>query len=196
MSDGQSLTFRTIVADPPWSLGLYEGWSCKDYKATGKTEYPLMRVEEIAAIRVPAAEQAHLYLWTLAQHVDWGYQVARAWGFQPVIVWTWAKSGLGAGRFRCNTEHIVVARRGRRQHNPFGNGGRHRQATNGTWFTWPRGRHSEKPGEFFTLVESLSPAPRLELFARTLRHGWTCWGNEVGVTLVPPPTPSGAGGGP
>lgn len=29
-----------------------------------------------------------------------------------------------------------------------------------------------------TIVESVSPAPRLELFARRNRFGWHTWGNE------------------
>jgi N6-adenosine-specific RNA methylase IME4 len=47
------------------------------------------------------------------------------------------------------------------------------------WFAWPRGRHSEKPGAFYDLVERVSPGPRLELFARTQRLGWDTWGNEA-----------------
>lgn len=47
------------------------------------------------------------------------------------------------------------------------------------WFTWPRGRHSEKPEAFFDLVEQVSPGPYLELFARRQRLGWDTWGNEA-----------------
>ena len=40
--------------------------------------------------------------------------------------------------------------------------------------------NSEKPEEFYELVESLCPAPRyLELFARKTRPGWDVWGDEV-----------------
>lgn len=49
----------------------------------------------------------------------------------------------------------------------------------GRWFTWPRGRHSEKPEAFFDLVEQVSPGPYLELFARRQRLGWDTWGNEA-----------------
>ena len=179
MSEHSINGYRTIVADPPWSLGLYEGWACRDYKGTGKTKYGLMSVDAIVALRPPVAPQCHLYLWCIAQHVDWAYNVARAWGFNPVILWTWVKDGLGVGRFRCNTEHVLVARHGPRQGNPFGGGGRHCQATSGTAFRWKRLRHSEKPSEFFSLVEQLSPPPRLEMFARKARDGWDVWGDEV-----------------
>lgn len=85
---------------------------------------------------------------------------------------TWCKPGLGAGRFQCNTEQVVLCRKGSRHGNPFG-------MTNGTWFPWPRAEHSSKPNAFYDLVERVSPAPYLELFARRKRMGWDCWGNEV-----------------
>ena len=176
--------YRTIVADPPWLPALGASWQ-SSYQDKGRPHrhYPTMSVEELCALPVPAATQAHLYLWCLAQHVDWAYEVGQAWGFNPIILWTWEKPGLGVGRFRCNTEHIWVGRKGSRHGNPFGQGGRHAQATEGTCFHWPRGRHSEKPEEFYFLVERLSPAPRLEMFARTIRDGWAVWGNEVdGIT--------------
>lgn len=48
-----------------------------------------------------------------------------------------------------------------------------------TWHVWPRRRHSEKPAEFFAMVEQVSPGPRLELFARSARLGWSVWGDEA-----------------
>ena len=41
-----------------------------------------------------------------------------------------------------------------------------------------RCQHSRKPDEIFDIVESCSPAPYLELFARFPRLGWSQWGNE------------------
>jgi N6-adenosine-specific RNA methylase IME4 len=46
------------------------------------------------------------------------------------------------------------------------------------WFTWPRGKHSQKPEAFLDLVEQVSPGPYVELFARRDRLGWDTWGNE------------------
>jgi N6-adenosine-specific RNA methylase IME4 len=179
VSDISSDLFRTVVADPPWQPSLGGTWGARVDKGRGQRFYPTMALDDIKALRVPAAKQSHLYLWCLSQHIDWGYETARSWGFEPVTLLTWCKRGPGVGRFRCNTEHVLVARKGSRHGNPFGPGGRHAQATEGTWFTWPRGRHSEKPDEFYALVERLSPGPRLEMFARVRRPGWSSWGNEV-----------------
>jgi len=51
----------------------------------------------------------------------------------------------------------------------------------GTWFAAPRGPngHSSKPVEFYGLVESCSPGPYLEMFARSNRADWTPWGAEA-----------------
>lgn len=181
--------YRCIVADPAWMPDLGGTWSAKADKGRPQRFYPTMTLDDIKALQVPAASQCHLYLWCISQHVDWGYEVARAWGFDPVVLMTWKKPGLGVGRFRCNTEHFLIARKGNRQGNPFGTGGRVSQATDGTCFDWddtgegellewPRARHSEKPKEIFELAEKLSPGPRLEMFARTRRAGWDGWGNQ------------------
>ena len=39
--------------------------------------------------------------------------------------------------------------------------------------------HSRKPDESYILIESCSPPPYLELFARHSRKGWTQWGDEL-----------------
>lgn len=171
--------YRTVVADPPWQPALGETWNSRmTDKAGPQRFYDTLPLAEIIKLRPRIAPQAHLYIWCLTQHVDWGYEVARAWGGEPIVLLTWKKPGLGVGRFRCNTEHVLVARVGNRMGNPFGQGGRHAQATAGTLFEWPRARHSEKPQEFFDLVERLSPTPRLEMYARAPRDGWTTWGKE------------------
>lgn len=178
--------YCTVVADPPWQPTLGATWNSRmTDKAGPQRFYETLSVPEIIALRPRMAPQAHLYIWCVTQHVDWGYEVAKAWGAEPITLLTWKKPGLGAGRFRCNTEHVLVARKGPRAGNPFGRGGRHAQATNGTLFDWPRGRHSEKPAEFYKLVEWLSLSPRLEMYAREERPGWEAWGKEAPKNPAP-----------
>lgn len=169
------MSFKTIVADPPWepaiSKILGKKWTAIN-KASPHKHYQVMSVDEICALEVQAEDQSHLWLWVLNQHTDWGHRVAKAWGFEVWQMITWAKPGLGTGRFQSNSEHVLVCRRGSRHGNPFG-------MTGGTWFNWPRGRHSEKPGAFYDLVEKTSPGPYLEMFARETRLGWSSWGKEV-----------------
>lgn len=168
--------FRTIVADPPWTpaMSIINGPASGigAPKASPQRQYATMSLGEIKAFQVPSERKSHLWLWVLSQHIDWGYEVARAWGFEPLQMLTWAKPGLGTGRFQCNTEHVLLCRKGSRHGNPFGR-------TGGTHFGWPRGKHSEKPDEFYQLVERASPPTYLELFSRRRRQGWTCEGDEL-----------------
>lgn len=165
--------YRTVVADPPWTPELGKTWATRfSDKGRPQKHYETMTLDDICALAVPVAEQSHLWLWALPQHLDWGFAVVRAWGFEVVTTLTWKKPGLGVGRFQCNTEHILLARKGSRHGNPF-------EATGGTCFEWPRGAHSEKPDAFFDLVERVSPGPYLEMFSRSSRFGWDCWGDEA-----------------
>lgn len=166
---------KTVVADPPWTPALGANWKTRfTDKARPQKHYSVLGVEEIAEMSPNTQPKAHLWLWVLNQHVDWGYQVARAWGFEPQQMITWKKPGLGAGTFQCNSESVLVCRKGARHGNPF-------QRSGGTCFEWPRGRHSEKPEAFYDLVERVSPGPYLEMFARRTRLGWLSHGNEVPV---------------
>lgn len=173
------ILFKTVVVDPPWRPSLNSEFSTDKSKAHPNKFYKTMDLKDICSIQPPMSKQCHVYIWCISQHVDWGYNLARSWGANPIILLTWKKPGLGVGRFRCNTEHILVARKGSRHGNAFGKGGRHTQATNGTLFNWPRGRHSEKPSEFYAMVENLSPEPRLDMYARVQRDGWHSWGDEI-----------------
>ena len=45
--------------------------------------------------------------------------------------------------------------------------------------------HSRKPDEIFEIIESCSPWPRLEMFARGRRRGWTTLGNQADESCQP-----------
>ena len=177
------------------------------WRSTSTRSYSLMSIDDIAAMPVCdiAAEDAHLYLWAVNPLMHRAFNVVEAWGFIHDTVLTWCKPGpgLGAG-FRSNTEHLIVARKGTRGNTNCANcGGRARgpkrcmcpdpawqscgvsvpplrpfvDVGNGSWFTAPRGSHSEKPALFADLIERMSPGPYVELFSRTPRLGWDSWGH-------------------
>jgi N6-adenosine-specific RNA methylase IME4 len=45
--------------------------------------------------------------------------------------------------------------------------------------------HSRKPDQLYDIVESCSPGPYLELFARYPRSGWHVWGDEADPSVQP-----------
>jgi N6-adenosine-specific RNA methylase IME4 len=184
--------YRTIVADPPWELKIGKtrtrngeaccGWNATDgrrvelaenYVAIDGLTYPQMTVQQIAALKIPAERDAHCYLWTINKYVEDAYRVMRAWGFRPVTLLTWAKAPMGlglGGTFVNTTEYILFGRRGNLPA---------KARIDRTWWNWKRGKHSVKPEAFQDIVETVSPGPYLELFARRRRPGWDVWGNEV-----------------
>ena len=163
--------YRTIVADPPWP-SMHQ----RSTYHRGKPErhYPTMPLDEILGLDVGAlaAPDAHLWVWGVNRCMEDAYRAVRAWGFTPMSLLTWCKPGPGMGYYlRNNTEHCIFATRGRPMVPET--------KALASWFVWPRLRHSEKPAEFFALVEQVSPGPRLEMFARRQRLGWDTWGDEA-----------------
>jgi N6-adenosine-specific RNA methylase IME4 len=181
--------YRTIVADPPWRYGKFNGFSTTGPTPTaGKLTdaptalpYDQMSVEDICALPVGdmATEAAHLYLWTTQRYLWDARQVVETWGFKPSTLLTWCKPPMGSAlgfAFAPTTEFVVFAHRGGLQ--PI-------QRWESTWFGASRPyvakggpTHSAKPDAFLDIVEQVSPGPYLELFARRARFGWDYWGNE------------------
>ena len=180
--------FRCIVADPPWPYKARmrsDAANGKLMRAVPFDEYATMPVDDIAAlpVRDVAADGCHLYLWTTQAFLRDAYTVIDAWGFKQGALLVWSKPPMGVcGTYVCSAEFCIFARRGtlvaKRRHI-------------GTVFSWSRGRHSAKPEAFQDMVETISPGPYLELFARRPRPGWTVWGNEVETNIVDLPSAGG-----
>jgi len=186
--------FRCIVADPPWQLEMGDSRTMNGAVKRGKwndpvlnnvdiaeLQYPTMTVEEICALKIPAADDAHCYIWTINRYIEHTYRVARAWGFEPSTMLYWLKQPMGlglGGAFVTCVEPILFCRRGTL---PV------KARCDRNWWGWPRSKHSEKPEGFQTVVESVSPGPYLEMFARRKRPGWKSWGTEIlsDVLLTP-----------
>ena len=166
-SGGDGVRYRTICADPPWQ------YASAATKADARKHYGTMALDDILSLPVLdlAESDAHLWLWTTNAFMEQGHQVARAWGFRPMTILTWCKKQPGVGYYlRNNTEHCIFATRGRPQVPDV--------KAMATWYVWPRTVHSRKPDAFYDLVETVSPAPRVEMFSRRVRLGWDGWGNE------------------
>jgi N6-adenosine-specific RNA methylase IME4 len=173
--------FATILADPPWRFQNRTGKMAPEHRRLSR--YGTMELDEIMALPVAeaAADPAHLYLWVPNALLPDGLAVMKAWGFEYKSNLVWHKvrkdggsDGRGVGfYFRNVTELCLFGIRGkaartlapgRRQVNLVGTRKR---------------EHSRKPDEFYDVIEACSPGPRLELFARGERKGWTAWGNQA-----------------
>ena len=161
--------FPVIVLDPPWR---YEK-RVEDATHRGRNPYPDMSIEEICAlpIRRLADDNCVLWLWTTNAFMREAFRCLDAWGFREKTILTWAKDRMGTGDWlRGQTEHAIMSVLGAPTVT----------LTNQTTLLNASMReHSRKPDEFYSLVDALCPGPKLEMFAREKRDGWSAWGAEV-----------------
>ncbi|MDR1936482.1 MAG: S-adenosylmethionine-binding protein [Candidatus Accumulibacter sp.] len=172
--------FGAILADPPWQFQNRTGKMAPEHKRLSR--YSTLTLDDIKAIPVAtvAAPASHLYLWVPNALLAEGLAVLQAWGFcyKSNIVWHKIRKdggpdGRGVGfYFRNVTEIVLFGVRGNLRTLPPG-----RRQVN--FLATQKREHSRKPDEFYGIVESCSPGPYLELFARHCREGWEHWGNEV-----------------
>lgn len=178
--EGLNPPYSTIVADPPWPFEWNGGAGGRRRRRT-RLGYSLMSIEDITALPVGdlAAPNAHLYLWVTRDlfREGIGCRVARAWGFEPVAEIIWRKPNFGMGFFpRPGHEPLLICRRGSL---PFTTDGRTHsvQDWSQVYGAGNTGKgHSCKPAGAGDLIESASPGPYVELFARAPRLGWDSWG--------------------
>ncbi len=182
--------FACIAADPPWS---YSVFSDKGHKRSAEAHYSTMSLSDIAALPVAAvaAKDAHLFMWITGPCLVQGQhlEIMRAWGFRPsAMAFVWVKSKIVASTQACafidhnlfvkgmghttrqNAEYVILGRRG---------APKRLTKSMHQIIVAPRQEHSRKPDEFFECVETYCGGPRLELFARQSRAGWTTWGHEA-----------------
>ena len=179
--------FSTILADPPWQFQNRTGKIAPEHKRLSR--YETMTLDQILGlpVRVLANDTAHLYLWVPNALLLEGLRVMEAWGFQYKTNIIWHKirkdggpDGRGVGfYFRNVTEIILFGVRGKNARTlPPG-----RRQVN--FIATQKREHSRKPDEAYDLIESCSPGPYLELFARGNRANWNAWGNQASESYYP-----------
>ena len=176
-----SRKFATILADPPWQFQNRTGKVAPEHKRLNR--YGTMTLDDICGLPVESAcmDTAHLYLWVPNALLPEGLQVMRSWGFAYKANLIWHKirkdggpDGRGVGFYFRNTTEIILFR-------TRGKNARTREAGRRqvNIIKSMKREHSRKPDEQYPLIESCSPGPYLEMFARGPRKGWTVWGNQA-----------------
>ncbi len=166
--------YRVIYADPPWQ------YSNSGFTTSAENQYPTMPTEEICNLPIKdlADENAVLFLWATSPLLEDALRVCRAWGFDYKTNFVWIKN-QHTGGFYCYGQHelLFIATRGSCLPNPEGMRTSIIQAS--------RREHSRKPDEVYGIIEAMYNDPRIELFARNTREGWTSWGVDCPDGILP-----------
>lgn len=182
-----STRFGTILADPPWQFQNRTGKVAPEHRRLSR--YATMNLDEICDLPVAelAADPSHLYLWVPNALLPEGLKVMDAWGFRYVSNIVWHKirkdggsDGRGVGfYFRNVTELLLFGVRGRAARTLAPG----RRQVN--MLQTRKREHSRKPDEQYPLIEACSWGPRLEMFCRGTRPGWTVWGDQADEAYKP-----------
>lgn len=160
--------YNLIVVDPPWQNKIeYD----PEY-GRGAVKYPQMTTEEIENIKLPMDSDCVIFLWTIDCYLHEALHILDKWGLDRKGTIIWVKDKIGLGKWLRNQhEYCFLAFRG----NPVFDG-----RSISTILNAPRNHHSEKPDEFYQIVEKTCPyKKRLDYFARKQREGWDVYGDEV-----------------
>ena len=172
--------YGTVLADPPWRFNNRTGKIAPEHKRLSR--YSTLSLEEIQALPVNevAKDSSHLYLWIPNALLDMGLETMKSWGFTYKTNLIWYKirkdggpDGRGVGFYFRNVTEMIL----------FGVKGKLRTLDPGrsqvNIIRERKREHSRKPDGMYPIIESCSPGPYLELFARGPREGWSIWGNEA-----------------
>lgn len=162
--------YPVIYVDPPWRYEHVETES-----RAIENQYPTMTHDEICAMPVKdiATPDAVMFMWATSPKLAEAMDVLKAWGFSYRTCAVWAKDKIGMGYyFRQAHELLLIATKGAPP-TPLPSD------RPSSVVTAPRTRHSAKPVEFYEIIEKMYPTlPKVELFCRSPRDGWSVWGNQ------------------
>lgn len=204
MNEDLKMKFQVITSDPPWSFDDRLQKMKSTTRRSAVSQYQTMTLDEICSIKVnEIADPAGcvLALWVPSALLTHGIKVMDAWGFtlKGNIVWVktkkpmaekkwvkWLKSlvsppdlndslAFGMGRmFRQAHEIALIGTSGKSVYPLLQD---HSQRS---VIMAPNLGHSRKPEELQDRLDKMFPeAQKLEMFARRVRNGYTCLGNQI-----------------
>jgi N6-adenosine-specific RNA methylase IME4 len=171
--------YNVVVIDPPWDFEVRNRLTGLDRSESN--HYPTMSLEQIAALKIPAAPDCVLALWATNPMMQHAMRLLEHWQFEYVTLITWNKRTKDMAKVRRVlgyvargvTEHLIICKRGSP---PWAIPGEQWD----TAFDAPVTEHSVKPDAPYAFLESqFGRVPKLDMFARARREGWDCWGAEA-----------------
>ncbi len=174
--------YGIIYSDPPWQQT--KGGLRKARPNQGKQlDYPTMTLDDIKTTHKMcgniAAEQHNFFVWTIDKYLFDTEQMMRDLDYELHARFIWDKENGIAPAFtvRFSHEYLLWFYRKGKMLKPI----KEMRGVYTTVICEASTIHSRKPQAAYEMIERMFPGcNKLELFARNVRDGWDCWGNEVG----------------
>lgn len=171
--------YQVIYMDIPWK---YDVDLSQGATRNPENNYSVMDLEEIkkfgSKVKELAAKDCVLFMWITAPKLNWMNDVLEACGFEykTNLIWNKIKPNLG---HYSSVRHEILVIAGKGNCSPTCDG-KTIQSIDSVQSIEKSAKHSEKPKEFYKIIEKLYPKhKKIELFARgKAREGWNVWGNE------------------
>lgn len=172
--------YNTIVIDPPWEISMTGKVNRpkQNEKRAKKLPYKTMSLQEIKEIPINTIANigCHVYCWTINKMLRATFDVLDAWGVRFHLVMPLVKpSGIAPCMgYVFGSEFCLLGFYGKPMQKFLSIG-----KLNWIKSFNKHGTHSSKPDKFYKLVEQMSPAPRIDIFARQRRRNWDVFGDEL-----------------
>ena len=175
--------YQLIYADLPLH---YDDKALAGNRGAG-CKYDLMTDDELLnlPVNIIADENCILFLWATFPKIQLCLNCIKNWGFEyKTVAFTWVKKNMNGTNFmgmgnwtRANAEIVLLATKGKPK--------RINAGINQIIEAIPNG-HSKKPDQVRNrILELCGNLTRIELFPRTLVHGWDVYGNDEKLELKP-----------
>lgn len=169
--------YGLLYVDPPWK------YDNEGVNGAAVNHYPPMETEAIRnfsddagrTVQDLAAKNSVLYMWATNPFLEDAIGVGLAWGFEYKSNYVWVKDIQGPGFWnRGRHELLLIFTKGKAI--PPAEDLR----LDSVIQVAATGDHSAKPAIVYEMLETLHPKlPRIEIFARTERPGWSAFGNQL-----------------